>query len=1438
MKNLRILALGLLFALDSSSRVQFVGSLSLSFEENRGQGPADAPFLARGQGYNIVLTANGNHLVLRHAGRDVSVNTRLVDANPKPAIRGEQKQTGKVHYFRGDVSVTDIPTYARVRYDRVYPGIDLVYYGNQQQLEYDFVVKPGADPSRIAFRFDGVDDVSIDDQGNLVLRAENSQIVQRKPAVYQRFRNSRKEVEGAYRLLAANTVAFDVGPYDRNATLVIDPILSYSTFLGGSNGDDDARAVTTDAAGNLYVTGSTTSTNFQTVFALQPAAGSQDPPLGISDAFVTKLNPAGTALVFSTYFGGSNDDDPNAIAVDSNGNVVITGMTSSTDFPTSLGAVRRTCNMGPAGCLDAFVTSLNASGSFLLFSTYFGGTGDDEARDVTFDSLGSVYITGRTDSPDFPATGGAYSLDPESGGFVTKLSPGGNVLYSTYFRTIFGPADPRGIAVDTSGNAYITGGIAIPGSSTGLDVFFTILNAAGTGILNTQTIRGAKDDIGKAIALDSAGNIYVAGETTSINLPTTSTAPQPVFGGGPAFRTTDAGATWSVSRTGMNRTSLFALAIDPVTPSTLYAGADDEVIGGLFKSTNSGDTWTSASSGIFDARIHALAVDPAAPGTVYAGSRTLGVYKSTNGGSTWAGTTLNNVFVTALAIDPGVTATIYAGTDANGIYKSTNGGTSWFSINTGLVAAPVRSIVVDPNANTTVYAATSSGIYKSVNGGASWVASSSGLLDPNINVIVADPRTPNLLFAGSNSLGIFRSTNGGGLWVAANGGLTSSSSGIAVSALTFVSASGTFYAAAGVSNAMQVYKSSNGTSWTATNLASTRVNAFAVDRTGSGSVYAATAGGSDAFIAKWNTSGSLVYTTYLGGYRDDAANAIAIDLSGGVYIAGSTSSMNFPIVNALQSAFRGGSGVVTDAFAAKVEASGLELGFSTYLGGSSDDFAKGIAVDSSNTAYVVGATASADFPTAVALNAAPLGLLDAFIVKMGEGSAISYAVPVRGGFSAASQGVRTSTALGYARIQQTSSGSFPSGLAIFGLRQNNVLVSEAAVPASTLISTGRIYAEVGNNVNTGIAIANPNPTATTVTFYFTDLNGQNFAGGITIIPANGQIAKFLNQDPFSGGASLSGSFTFSASQSVAVIALRGFNNERGEFLTTTLPVADLGVAPSPDPIEVLFPHFADGGGWTTQFLLVNTTDSSMSGSIRFGGLSQGYSIAPRSAAKIVTSGTAEATLTGSARVIPASGSGTPAGVAVFSYRNAGVIVSEAGVPAFRPSTAFRTYAESSGISGQVGSIRTGIAIANPSNVSIPVTLELTTITGVTTGLTNTFILPGNGQDARFIEEIPGFAGVPNPFQGVLRVSTSAASGVSLAGLRGRYNERGDFLITTMPPTDESAIVSTSDQFFPHFADGGGYTTQFILFNGSGSQSSSGLIRFLSQTGQVLSVSVR
>jgi hypothetical protein len=1153
-------------------------------------------------------------------------------------------------------------------------------------------------------------------------------------------------------------------------------------------------------------------------------------------------------LLYSTYLGGADDDVANKIAVDAAGNAFIAGWTSSLSFPTTSGAISRVCRIATGGgCLDAFVAELNDAGTALVYSTYLGGSGDDQARGLALDSSGNAYITGTTTSTNFPLTAGVLSTNPTAGGFVTKLSAAGAVAYSTYLGAGAGPTEPAGIAVDSGGHAYLAATTTAT-TATGTDVFVTKLNPAGTASLFTQFLRGAKDDAAAAIAVDSSGNVYLTGKTFSANFPTTSGVVQPAFGGGPLFRSTDAAANWSIS-SGITRGSLYALAVAPSSPSTIFAGADDDTGGDVFKSSDGGSTWAAVSAGLTDARVHAIAVDPSTASIVYLGTRTAGVFKSTNGGASWSPTAMKNGFVTALAVDPVTPATVYAGTDSSGFFKSTDGGTTW-AANNALEASSIHSIVIDPVTSTNLYAATSTGVYKSPNGGSTWVSASSGIFDENVNAVAISPRNPALLFAATNSFGIFRSLNSGTFWLSSSSGITNSSAGVSVSAMTVDPTSGTVYAAVGQSNLSRIYKSSDGIIWTPAGLSSSRVSAITVNGS-SNSIIAATVGGSEAFIAKWNTAGALVYSTYLGSYRDDAANAIAVDNAGNAVITGTTSSMNFPIANALQSTFGGGSDLVTDAFAAKLNPSGSSILWSTYLGGTSDDVAQAVTVDSNDNVYVAGQTGSIDFPAVSALVANRPGLLNGFVAKIADNNtttstSIAFAVAARGGMSTTSQGGSANLSVGYAAIQPNTAGAALSGMAIFGFRQSNVLVSEAAVPASPLISSGRFYAEVSSIVNTGVALANPNAQPVTVNFHFTNTTGADFGQGSTVIPAGGQMAQFLNEAPFNGGNALTGTFTFTASQPISVIALLGLTNERSEFLITTLPVADLSIVPG--STAFVFPHYADGGGWTTQLLLVNTTDTAMSGTILFCDqagcpaavqpiASNAYTLPPRSSFQFQTAGAANTTTTGSIRVTPASGSKAPAGVAVFAFKSGGVTVSTAGVPASSTSSAFRLYAELSGTPGQIGSIQTGVAVANQGTGTATVVFELTTLSGASTGLTGSLSISAGGQTAVFLSQIPGFGTLPTPFRGVLRVSTPSSEGISVIGIRGRYNERADFLITTTQPTDESRAPA-GPQFFPHFADGGGYTTQFVLFNGGADQASSGSLRFFGQSGQPINLAVQ
>jgi len=544
------------------------GKLPLQFEANRGQTDKDVRFLSRGPGYGLYLTASEAVLMLAKpdakAQKSVALRMSLVGAARKPVLTGLDELPGKANYFIGKNPSkwrSNVPTYAKVQYRNVYPGIDLVYYGKQQQLEYDFVVAPGADPKKIVLGFKGADKLKIDAGGDLLLQTAGNDIRQHKPVVYQDIDGFRREIAGGYVRKGADRVGFKLAAYDATRPLIIDPVvLSYSTYLGGSgSGGDGGHGIAVDAGGNAYVTGGTTSADFPTTLG---AFQSGLAPAG-SNVFVTKLNPTGSALVYSTYLGGSGGEGGSAIAVDAGGNAYVTGGTGSIDFPTTAGAFQATL---AGGSSNVFVTKLDPTGSALVYSTYLGGSGTsgDGASGIAVDGAGNAYVAGTASSNDFPtqaafqptlAGGDRYGA---ANGFVTKLDPSGSSLvYSTYL----GGTSTRAfdaaaaIAVDAGGNAYVTGRTTsenfptTPGafqSTIGSsaptdfpqDAFVTKFNSAGSLVYSTY-LGGSGTDYGMGIAVDAAGNAYVTGYAGSTDFPTTAGAYQPAFtgGGGDAFVT-------------------------------------------------------------------------------------------------------------------------------------------------------------------------------------------------------------------------------------------------------------------------------------------------------------------------------------------------------------------------------------------------------------------------------------------------------------------------------------------------------------------------------------------------------------------------------------------------------------------------------------------------------------------------------------------------------------------------------------------------------------------------------------------------------------------------------------------------------------------------------------------------------------------------------------
>ena len=447
---------------------------------------------------------------------------------------------------------------------------------------------------------------------------------------------------------------------------------------------------------------------------------------------------------------------------------------------------------------------------------------------------------------------------------------------------------------------------------------------------------------------------------------------------------------------------------------------------------------------------------------------------------------------------------------------------------------------------------------------------------------------------------------------------------------------------------------------------------------------------------------------------------------------------------------------------------------------------------------------------------------------------IPFSIPNRGAAVYSTSGANTGLTVGYAAVQPNTGSTTATGYLVFSFRKNGVLVSEASVPEVRPITSGLIYVSYFAAVNTGVAMVNPNSTDAVVSFYFTP--GSQFCDcpnppiGTFTLPAHSQIARFVNEAPFDVSFAPSiGSMTFSSSAPIGVIALRGYTNQRGEFLMTTLPVTDLTEPASND--VVFFPHYADGGGWTTEVTLVNPTDASISGSVQFlgrGGATTRYSIPPRDTENISTPGTSGTITTGAVRVTPDPGSTSPSGSAIFTFTNGGFVVSEAAVPALRPAQSFRLFDVDC---NSLGRHQTGVAIANPSATdTATVTLDLRDVNGNSTGKTSTLMIPPLGQAVGFMKQFPGLESVADLFVGMVRISTTSPAGVAVIGLLSEYNERNDFLITTSMPVNEATPPSSAEALFPHLADGGGYNTEFVLFAGSAGQTSAGTLQFFSQSG--------
>jgi uncharacterized protein (TIGR03437 family) len=990
-------------------------SLPITFEENRGQVAGEALFIARTPGYRLFLTRRGAEVGIQdgHAVRISLAGSR--DTTPV----GIRRLVTKTNYLIGADPAgwrTGIANYAEVRYARIYPGIDMSWHARGSDIEHDFLVAAGADPRQIRLVLSGAA-LRITAEGDLAAGTLRFH----KPRAFQEGR----EVACRYELRGRN-VRFALGPYDGSRPLTIDPVLSFSTYLGGTAPGSTTTPPTTtpvatalDGAGNLYVGGGTSSLDFPVT------AGA--------------LQPRGTGGVCSMHFAG---------------------------VPVGV--------LFTDPCSDLFVAKFSGDGSTLLYATYLGGPGNNSFIAMAVGAAGNVYIAGRSTvaqgststTPGFPnlvALPGQTLAANTS--FVTELSANGSsMVYATAL-----PVDPVAVAVDASGALYITGT-----TKGGLPTVNGFQPALANPALSKTTDAG---NHWQSLANGVPGGYVIAADPTN---------PLVLYVGSSShlYKTSDGGMSWnSVFDSGDPKNGVFSAAIDPKSPQNLYIGVANQPT--VYKSGDGGATWTSGT-GLGYAPL-CVTIDPKTPSVLYAGTL-YGIYRSADGGGTWQPTGLFGISgvksyqVTRVVIDPTQTATIYAATQ-DGIMKSIDGGATWNLMNNGIPQPAysqffdVEALAIDSTAPQTLYTAMleNPGVFKTTDGGAHWTQTALPANTGYVNSLLVDPQ---------NHTRIWAATSGGGVVVSPDSGTTWALTALPHFATISLAAdaAGAIYTAGAVppSDAFAMKLDPTG----ANIVYSTFVGGtgdeiaggIAVDASGRAYIAGETdsrdfpvasplqaqlTGTSDVFVTVVDPTGShLVWSTYLGGSGSEGATAIALDAAGNVHVAGVVSQRNtFPAIGPVS----GPADVTADAFVAKLKGDGSATIFSTHLGGNSYDTARSVAADAAGNTYVAGFTYSADLPTVNAVQPTLAGNINALVAEFdGRTGAVGYATYLGGTKSDYGIGIATDASGNAYVAGTTGSPDFPlknpwqssvstGFVAKLGppLRMNNVTNAASYTPAVT-----------------------------------------------------------------------------------------------------------------------------------------------------------------------------------------------------------------------------------------------------------------------------------------------------------------------------------------------------------------------------------------------------
>lgn len=948
-------------------------SLPLLFEINHGQADSRVRFISRGNGYALFITPTEALLASSrtshpdtNAATSPLMHMKLIGANPRASTVGLGALSSTTNYVIGNDPAkwrTNVPTYAKVKCQNVYPGVDLVYYGAGTQLEYDFIVSPGASYQDIKIHFEGADKATLNDAGDLVIGTAIGEVCHHKPVVYQENNGSRQIIDARYALKSNDEIAFEIGAYDADRPLIIDPVLSYATYFGSVTGSDSIRGVAFDSDGDAYVVGTSFSSDLPTTpGALQSTARS-------NDAFIAKLNSSGTGVIYVTYLGGNGGESGDSIAVDQKGRAYVAGVTFSSDFPTTMHAFQ---SQPPAGITHRFVAKLNSTGTALVYSTYLGSPNEFvETVSIAVDGEGQATVAGYTDSELFPTTPGA--LQPRLSGntdvFIARLnSLGSGLVFLTYIGGK-GYDTTYSLALDAAGNSYVAGRTssadfpttrgAYKREITGSSASFVVkLNGTGDRLVYS-TFLGGDIQVVTGIAVDSNGNAYVTGNALFSDLPTTPGSFQPLPAGGfdtyvmklnntgseLVYATFLGGSGWDQGSaiavdslgqahvTGRTTSSDFPLA-SPLQPRK-HGGP-------LFKSIDGGASWDDVPALAFE--INSLVIDPQVTSNLYA-STSADIIKSTDGGATWS--VIAPRLSGSLVIDPVRPAILYLATSLT-IHKSTDAGATWQP--TGLsidFPAFIRTLVIDPKRPDILYfggqplvaaptgTAASVGsleeppvnvLFKTTDGGTSWLPIDFGRPVRGVNYLAIDPQNTSTIYAGADADGLFKSTDDGASWFKPN-------ASIFVTQLVINPINTSILYATGFTG---VLKSTNGGgSWGQTALQRPGRASLAIDPQTPSTLYAANPDGLFKTTdggASWQLSLERVFI-----------NSIHIDPK--------NPSIIYTPTNA-----------TSDVFVTKLNAAGTALVYSTFLGGFVEDSASSIAVDPYGNAYVGGVTYSGNFP--------------------------------------------------------------------------------------------------------------------------------------------------------------------------------------------------------------------------------------------------------------------------------------------------------------------------------------------------------------------------------------------------------------------------------------------------------------------------------------------